>query len=273
MQGALGRHAPHNPATGRLWRGSKSLKSYRGDFAGRPRRGSPVLCKAPASVTDIKDDIASLQKELAFAVLSESYEDAAKLRDEIQGLEDQVPEIVLRRAFKEATEKEDYAECAKLRDRMKELGIPLFPKKPTKSVSEELDMECSSHVVTRNISVKVRSFYAPQMSSPLHRQYVFRYKVEIKNEGEETVQLKTRHWVIENATGHTEEVRGPGVIGEEPILKPGDAFTYTSMCPLSTTRGWMKGEYQMISLSNFSEEFEVEIGRFGLDMSSPPGLG
>lgn len=273
LHGALGRRLAHHAATcqsGHLW---KRPKLGWGESGARPRRGggSPLFCKSPAnSVADIKEEIANLQKELAFAVLSESYEDAAKLRDEIQELEDQVPELALRRAFEAASKREDYAECARIRDKMKELGTPLSPESPKKSISDDVDIECSSHVITRNISVKVRSFYVPQMSSPLHRQYVFAYKVEIRNLGEEIVQLKTRHWVIENASGHVEEVRGPGVIGEEPILNPGAGFTYTSVCPLSTTRGWMKGEYQMISLSNFDEKFEVEIGRFGLDMSSPP---
>lgn len=233
-----------------------------------------MLSISKSDVTRMKDNIKGLEKELEAAIETECYEEAARLRDAIRGLEEKVPEIALRKALKDASEVEDYEECARIRDEMKELGILLNPEEPSKAMSmtDSEEIKCSSYAVTRGIAVKVKSFYAPQMSSPLHRQYVFGYRVEIVNEGNEVVQLKSRHWVIQNATGQTEEVRGPGVIGEEPVLKPGESFTYTSVCPLSTTRGWMEGEYQMISHSNDREVFEVYIGRFGLDMSSPPLL-
>jgi len=120
----------------------------------------------------------------------------------------------------------------------------------------------TSEAVTNHVRVEVESQYAPEHSQPFQHQWFFYYTVRITNEGEETVQLLSRHWIITDASGHTEEVRGPGVVGEQPVLGPGESFQYTSGCPLSTSTGVMKGAYQMITPDG--RRFDVEIAPFAL---------
>jgi ApaG protein len=103
----------------------------------------------------------------------------------------------------------------------------------------------TSTAVTEGIRVVVRSAYVADQSLPAAKRYVFSYTVRIVNEGTEEAQLRTRHWVITDGDGNVEEVRGPGVVGQEPRLKPGEQFEYTSGCVLKTPRGQMRGEYQM----------------------------
>ena len=119
-----------------------------------------------------------------------------------------------------------------------------------------------SEAVTRGVRVRVQSEYSPEQSSPAKNQWFFLYTVNISNEGAETVQLLTRHWVITDGTGHIEEVRGPGVVGKQPILKPGESFEYTSGCPLTTPFGVMEGTYQMTTPAG--ERFEAKIAPFTL---------
>ena len=91
----------------------------------------------------------------------------------------------------------------------------------------------------------VRTRYLPEQSSPLSSRYAFAYTIRIENEGRVAAQLRTRHWIITDATGKVEEVRGPGVVGQQPQLRPGEHFEYTSGCALRTPRGEMRGTYQM----------------------------
>jgi ApaG protein len=120
----------------------------------------------------------------------------------------------------------------------------------------------ASEAVTNNVRVEVESRYAPELSQPFQGQWVFHYTVRITNEGDETVQLLSRHWVITNASGQTEEVKGPGVVGEQPVLAPGEAFQYTSRSQLSTSTGLMRGTYQMVTEDG--NHFDVEIAPFAL---------
>ncbi|MGE0448932.1 MAG: Co2+/Mg2+ efflux protein ApaG [Vicinamibacterales bacterium] len=120
----------------------------------------------------------------------------------------------------------------------------------------------SSEAVTNNVRVEVDSQYAPCHSQPFQNQWFFHYTVRITNEGEEAVQLLSRHWIITDATGHVEEVRGAGVVGEQPVLAPGESFHYTSGCPMKTSTGLMRGTYSMVSESG--EHFDVEIAPFAL---------
>ena len=117
--------------------------------------------------------------------------------------------------------------------------------------------------VTRQIEVTVEPNFMPERSSVENRQYFWSYTIVITNTGDETVQLKTRHWVITDATGHQENVRGKGVVGEEPVLGPGERFEYTSGVPLRTASGFMSGRYQMVSESG--ERFEIDVPTFSLD--------
>ncbi len=120
----------------------------------------------------------------------------------------------------------------------------------------------TSEAVTRRVRVSVVSEYSPERSQPSKSQWFFLYTITIANEGTETVQLLTRHWIITDATGHVEEVRGPGVVGKQPILRPGESFEYTSGCPLTTPYGKMEGTYQMVDQAG--ERFDVTIAPFTL---------
>jgi len=102
-----------------------------------------------------------------------------------------------------------------------------------------------SEAVTEGVCVEVKPAFHPERSSPVERYWFFTYTIRITNRGDCTVQLLSRHWVITDATGHVEHVRGPGVVGETPVLRPGEAFTYTSACPLPTSLGSMEGTYEM----------------------------
>ena len=120
----------------------------------------------------------------------------------------------------------------------------------------------SSEAITRGVRVFVQAEYAPERSRPAQNEWFFLYTVKISNEGPEPVQLVTRHWVITDGTGHVEEVRGPGVVGQQPTLKPGESFEYTSGCPLTTAFGVMEGTYQMVTEGG--ERFDARIAPFTL---------
>jgi len=117
--------------------------------------------------------------------------------------------------------------------------------------------------VTRNIEVVVTPRFISDRSSPDNNYFFWAYTIAITNRGTETVQLKTRHWRIIDANGRRQEVRGAGVVGEEPVLKAGEAFEYTSGVPLQTPSGFMAGTYGMVSASG--ERFDIEIPAFSLD--------
>ena len=117
-------------------------------------------------------------------------------------------------------------------------------------------------LVTRGVKISVVSQYSPEHSDPQHRQWFFIYTITIINESEETVQLISRHWKIMDAEGRHEEVRGSGVVGEQPVLDPGESFEYSSGCPLPTPFGSMDGTYSMVDEAGTS--FDVTIPPFAL---------
>jgi ApaG protein len=119
-----------------------------------------------------------------------------------------------------------------------------------------------SRARTRDVTVRVSSRFVPEQSSPEQGRWFFVYTVRISNDGDETVQLVSRHWVITDATGHVEEVRGPGVVGVQPVLRQGQQFEYTSACPLGTPTGTMRGSYQMVT--GDGDSFDAEIAEFAL---------
>jgi ApaG protein len=120
----------------------------------------------------------------------------------------------------------------------------------------------TSEATTRGIRIRVESRYVPERSQPDQHQWFFVYQVRIANEGTEPAQLMSRHWIITDANGHCEEVRGPGVVGKQPLLAPGERFEYTSFCPLPTPFGTMHGTYQMVTPSG--DSFDAEIAAFSL---------
>lgn len=120
-----------------------------------------------------------------------------------------------------------------------------------------------SDTTTRGIRIQVQSFFVPERSNEARRYFFFAYRIRISNEGFDTAQLISRHWIISDGHGRTEEVKGPGVVGEQPVLEPGEAFEYTSFCPLSTPVGSMQGTYQMV-LTDTQEAFDAVIDSFTL---------
>jgi ApaG protein len=116
---------------------------------------------------------------------------------------------------------------------------------------------------TRDISVTVQPQYLADRSEPAKRQYFWAYTVEITNQGGTAVQIKRRHWIITDGRGQRHEVKGPGVVGEEPIIEPGESFRYTSGCPLDTPDGFMVGSYDVIG--DDGSTFSVAIPAFSLD--------
>lgn len=121
-----------------------------------------------------------------------------------------------------------------------------------------------SVALTEGIRVTVTSRYLPEQSNPLGRRYVWGYTVEITNESDEPAALSTRHWIITDAKGKVDEVKGPGVVGQTPALEPGETFRYSSGCILQTPRGTMHGSYRMEREDG--REFDAEIAPFSLTM-------
>jgi ApaG protein len=136
----------------------------------------------------------------------------------------------------------------------------LINMRQTGGVDRNSDMY---RAVTRNIEVVVTPRFVADRSSPENNYFFWAYTISITNNGAETVQLKTRHWRITDAHGRKQEVRGAGVVGEEPVLKAGEAFEYTSGVPLQTPSGFMAGTYGMVSANG--ENFDIDVPAFSLD--------
>lgn len=120
-----------------------------------------------------------------------------------------------------------------------------------------------SDTTTRQVRIRVEPEYLPAQSTPQSQRWLFAYHVTIENQGSVAVQLLNRHWVITNGEGEVDEVRGPGVVGQQPQLQPGESFSYTSGCPLDTPVGTMHGEYEM-QLADSGERFLARIAPFRL---------
>lgn len=119
-----------------------------------------------------------------------------------------------------------------------------------------------SDAVTNGIRVEVISRHSAENSRPSQGDWVFEYTVRVTNQGSDTVQLISRHWIITDGLDHTEEIRGLGVVGKQPVLEPGESFKYSSWCPLRTPTGMMRGTYQMIS--DGGKKFDIAIAPFAL---------
>jgi ApaG protein len=121
-----------------------------------------------------------------------------------------------------------------------------------------------SSASTNGILVTVVSQYIPERSSLSSRQFAFAYTVRIRNDGEAAAQLRSRHWIISDANGGIQEVRGEGVVGEQPMLRPGQQFEYTSSCVIPTATGTMRGSYRMVRPDG--DTFDAEIAPFRLGL-------
>jgi len=120
----------------------------------------------------------------------------------------------------------------------------------------------TSEAITRGVRVEVVSRYVPEQSEPRIGRWFFAYDIEISNLGDEVVQLVNRHWIITDANGRVEEVKGPGVVGDQPVLAPGESYEYTSFCPLTTPFGTMEGSYEMTTVGGVT--FRARIAQFTL---------
>ncbi|NGY06532.1 Co2+/Mg2+ efflux protein ApaG [Solimonas terrae] len=124
-----------------------------------------------------------------------------------------------------------------------------------------------SDTVTRGIRIIVKPRFVAEQSDPEAGHWLFAYHITIRNEGDETVQLLNRHWVITNGEAQVDEVRGPGVVGYQPVLGPGEEFQYSSGCPLSTPVGTMHGEFDMMVVEG-KQRFDAKISPFRLAVPS-----
>ena len=120
----------------------------------------------------------------------------------------------------------------------------------------------TSEAITRGVKVEVVSRYVPEHSEPRMNRWFFAYDVRISNLGDEVVQLINRHWIITDAGGRVEEVKGPGVVGNQPVLAPGESYAYTSFCPLTSPFGTMEGSYEMVTEGGVT--FHARIAQFTL---------
>lgn len=130
------------------------------------------------------------------------------------------------------------------------------------SLPHHKEQRFTSEAVTKGVRIQVESRYSASRSQPQFKKWFFLYNVKITNESKTTVRLISRHWIIEDADGRREEVRGPGVVGEQPVLSPGESFEYTSGCPLTTPFGSMRGTYQMATEGG--EVFDADVAAFTL---------
>jgi ApaG protein len=142
------------------------------------------------------------------------------------------------------------------------------PSKPTLKASPRLAADGTEDAggyaaTTRNVQVRVSPQFDAERSKPQQGQFFWLYTVEISNAGRSNVQLLSRHWKITDAQGRVQEVKGDGVVGEQPVIAPGEEFSYTSGCPLPTPTGFMVGTYQMVTAAGV--RFEAQIPTFSLD--------
>ncbi|KAK9808260.1 hypothetical protein WJX73_004217 [Symbiochloris irregularis] len=204
-----------------------------------------------------------LKKELLDAVHTEQYAQAASLRDRIKQEEEANPVLQLQLRLKQAVAEQNFQEAASIRDEI----VAATPARPP----------TQSDTVTNDVRVQVKSKFWHSAQPSQNTSYVWSYRIRITNQSpDRTVTLQTRHWIIIDDDGHREEVRGPGVIGEQPMLPPGHSFEYSSYSQLRTPRGTMEGSYEFVDETPAEEgredtlrgrQFEVAIGKFGLDSS------
>ncbi|TKY55215.1 ApaG protein [Spatholobus suberectus] len=197
---------------------------------------------------------ALLKQQLQVAAKSEDYKEAARIRDSLKLFEDEEPVLRLRRLLKEAVAEERFQDAANYRDELKKIAPHSL-------------LKCFSDATTLGIRVQVRSVYIEGRSHPSRGLYFFAYRIRITNNSDHPAQLLRRHWIITDANGRTENVWGIGVVGEQPLILPGNSFEYSSACPLSTPNGRMEGDFEMIHVDRVgSRSFNVAIAPFSLSL-------
>ncbi|PNW71347.1 hypothetical protein CHLRE_16g650500v5 [Chlamydomonas reinhardtii] len=292
MRTALNLHRPAAASvSGRLLRqpacgSSARWPCVRGTHAARVRASESDVTEPSSSSSSSKSAAAlglaeivskrkerkDLELELKLAVKGENYGEAARLKAALAALDATDPVAQAKAALEAAIREERYQDAARHQAQIKALEAELGP-----AALECGLLSTSSTAVTHGVRVQVQSFFLPTKSSPSQGRYMFAYHITLHNDNTETiVQLRNRHWVIMDGRGKTEEVRGPGVVGEQPILLPGKSYEYTSGCALTTPQGSMEGEYGMVVLDpkdgTWAETMEVKIGKFMLDAKGPQAV-
>jgi ApaG protein len=214
-------------------------------------------CRSSKEALSTTADIKDLRQALQDAIASEDYQRAAELRDAIALVEAQDPIQFIKSQLQLAIRDENYSLAATLRDQLEQLAPPL---------------STTAVAITDGVKVHVTSSFIPTQSSPQRGQYLFSYQITITNDSNKNaVKLMNRHWKIIDAEESMQEVRGSGVIGENPVLTLGQSFSYTSYCPLPTPTGTMEGEYEFYVVTTdsagketYSASFLVDIPRFAL---------
>jgi ApaG protein len=204
------------------------------------------------------EDLVTLRTALDVCIQAEDYASAARLRDEIQRLEDKDPLRRLETELENAVKEDRFEDAARLRDQI----VSVRPPKPP----------IHAFKTTEGVKVEVTSEYHPYRSQPTKDYFFFAYDITITNTSEANgkVKLMGRYWNIKNGTGSVQEVRGSGVVGEQPVLGFGESFTYQSFCPLTTPTGEMEGSYEFYKMNDqgsYTTSFLVEIPKFRLDAS------
>lgn len=246
-------------------------------------------------------EVETLKKSLNVAVNAERFADAARLRDQIESLSLADDYVRTEKEMEKAVQEERFAEAARLRDVLKVLepppGIAMLRGETVATAACEdtsmadlkpEDVESWSKTKTAGIVVHVESYYMPEQSLPEQSRFLFGYKVTITNEGKETCQLVSRHWTINSSGVSESEVKGPGVVGRQPVLEPGESFEYNSACPVTVSLkggqsvvGNMKGKYHFCKGDTGDVKFSVDIATFYLKLpfrnyrssSGPPPPG
>ncbi|KAG5032029.1 hypothetical protein AAZX31_06G172900 [Glycine max] len=197
---------------------------------------------------------AILKHRMEKVAKSEYYEEAARIRDSLKCFEDEVPVLRLRRLLKEAVADERFQDAARYRDELK-------------AIAPHSLLKCSSDATTLGIRVQVKSAYIEARSQPSEEVYFYEYRIRITNNTNRPVQLLRRHWIISDANGKIENIRGIGVVGEQPAIFPRSSFEFSSTCPLSTQNGRMEGDFEMIYVDRVgSRAFNVAVAPFSLSL-------
>lgn len=198
------------------------------------------------------------------ALRTQDYARCSVLRDELAAARAADPLASAQQALAAAVSAERWSEAASLRDAVAALQPP--PPPPSQLVA------CRSECVTAGVRVTVRSTYMREHSDLSRGVHAFAYDVHFTNESPIPVQLWGRHWVIRDATGRVETVRGSGVVGQQPRLEPGQSYSYSSFCPLRTASGTMEGAFEFMTsaVGEAPSRFRVRVARFGLSPKNEP---
>ena len=234
---------------------------------------SSAPLSSTVSVAEMAKERKLLSKAIDDAVKREDFKMAATCKRELEALNASDPFWSLNESLKQSIAEQQFGEAAKLKQAVSDLEKELGCSMP---LLDPNDITTSSDTITRGIRIRIQSTYRPKESSPQLQQWFFSYKVSISNESEKIIQIRSRHWIITDADGKTEEVKGPGVVGHQPVLLPGKRFEYESACPLRTPTGMQEGTFGAWLLSEedgeFKQEFEARINPFKHDSTVKQNL-